>query len=262
MIFKKLFKSKSAKNYDKKLSKEEWGNLYNDSMLESLVNSINNDNLSSQTKEILKIVEKNQKTLEIGCGTGQSSLCLARKGVIATALDYEQRCLDLVKKASEKLNISIETALCNAFVETPFEINSFDYIFHSGLLEHFTKEERINFLRLWKPYCKKMISMVPNAASIAYRTGKEIMEKEGTWQYGIEMPLYTQIPDFIEAGYNVLDEYTIGAENALNFLSDKNPLKRVLKDWINNSITEDDCHQGYLLVTIGEANNITEIYND
>lgn len=243
---------KNEANYDVKLTANEWGNLYNISMLDDLCNSVNKNVLTVQTKEILKLSQKGLKTLEIGSGTGQSSLFLSKNGCDATVLDYQQNCLDLTKQAAKRLNLDIKTALCDAFKENPYKEKEFDIIFHSGLLEHFSQEERILFLKLWRKSCKLMVSMVPNAASIAYRTGKEIMEKNGTWQYGLEMPLYTQIPDFTAAGYKIKAEYTIGAEHALNFLDCNNPLYGAIKSWLHENVTDDDCHQGYLLVTIGE----------
>ena len=243
------------KRYTERLTSEEWGNLYNISSTDKLCSDIKNNNLSVQTKEILKLTKKGMNVLEIGCGSGQSSLCLSSKGRFVTALDYEQKCLDLVTAVSTRLNLDVKTKLCNAFKEMPFDFQEFDLVFHAGLLEHFSQEERINFLRSWRPSCKTMVSMVPNAASIAYRTGKAIMEKNGTWEYGIETPLYTQIPEFIEAGYNVKAEYTIGAKHALNFLNDSSELKQIIKSWLDTNLTEDDCHQGYLLVTVGENIN-------
>lgn len=250
---KKNNTEKQKKNYDEKLSKEEWAEHYNSSQVENLVNSIQSNILSVQTQEILNIVEKGSKTLEIASGSGQSSICLALNGVDSTALDFEQKCLDLTNLTSARLEIEVKTICADATQPLPFAEKEFDYIFHAGLLEHFTKEERINLLKLWKPYCKTMVSMVPNASSLAYRVGKSIMEDEGTWQYGIETPLYTQIDEFIEAGYAVSKEYTIGAEHALNFLPAKHPLRTTINDWLKSNICGDNAGQGYLLVTIGKV---------
>lgn len=256
-VFRKIRLNKKQNNkYDKKLSKEEWAAHYNSSQVDNLVNSILGNELSVQTREIIKIVEKGAKTLEIASGSGQTSICLALNGVNATALDFEQKCLDLTNLASVRLGSKVKTVCTDASQQLPFSENEFDYIFHAGLLEHFTKEERISLLKLWRPYCKTMISMVPNAASLAYRVGKSIMENEGRWEYGIETPLYTQIDEFIEAGYKVSKEYTIGAEHALNFLPVEHPLRKTINDWIESDLCSDNAGQGYLLVTIGENSGI------
>lgn len=238
--------------YEERLTKEQWAEHYNVAQVDSLIKAIKSDKLSVQTREILKITPKGSKTLEIASGSGQSSICLALNGVDATALDFEQKCLDLTSLASSNLGVKVKTICTDATQALPFGEREFDYIFHAGLLEHFTKEERINLLKLWRPYCKTMVSMVPNASSLAYRVGKSILENEGKWQYGIENPLYTQIDEFIKAGYNVSKEYTIGAEHALNFLPMKHPLRKTIHNWLKSNLCGDNAGQGYLLVTIGE----------
>lgn len=251
-LFNAWIGEKILEKNNTRLTSKEWGNLYNKEMTESLVSDINRKIYSVQTKEILNIVPKYSKTLEIGSGTGQTSLCLALNNCDATVLDYEKKCLELTKIAAEKLNIEINTICVDATRDLPFKEKEFDVIFHAGLLEHFTKDERIELLKNWRKYCKKMISLVPNASALAYRIGKEKMEKDGTWVYGIENPLYTQIDEFTKAGYIVQDEYTIGIEQALNFLEEKDELRKVLKKYIANGKIKDDYHQGYLLVTIGD----------
>ncbi len=241
----------SPKTYNERLTKEEWGSLYNKNQLENLINSIKNKDYYIQTKDLLNIIPKNSKTLEIGSGTGQTSLALAKKGCNVTLLDYAKECLDLSQAAAKELNLNIKTLCTDAIEDLPFSENEFDYIFHSGLLEHFTKEERISMLKHWRPYCKSMISLVPNASSIAYRVGKQIMEESGNWPYGIETPLYSQVDDFKQAGYSVEKEYTIGVEHSLSFLEKNHPLRIVLENLIQNNKIKDDYMQGYLLVTIG-----------
>ncbi len=246
-------KTQNNKTYEDRLNADEWASLYNIEQKDSLINSIKNKNYYVQTDELLKIAPAGSKTLEIGSGTGQTSLCLAQKGCNVTLLDYSSECLELSKAAAKELNLDINTVCADATKELPFEENYFDIIFHAGLLEHFTKEERINMLTLWRKYCKRMISLVPNASCLAYRVGKNIMEQTGNWPYGVENPLYTQIDEFEAAGYKVEKEYTIGIKHALNFLDNKSPLHKVLADSINNKEILDDFHQGYLLVTVGKA---------
>ena len=101
-----------------------------------------------------------------------------------------------------------------------------------------------------------MISMIPNAASIAYRTGKAMMEQQGVWSYGLELPQYSLGSEFEQAGIHTVREYTIGAEHALAFLPEEHYLRKALQLWLLESRqlgVEDICGQGYLLVTIGDC---------
>lgn len=236
---------------NKQLNVQQWSELYNVKLLNSVIEQIKNKNYSVQTKELLNVVPIGSSVLEIGSGTGASSLCLAQKGCKVTALDYSHECLDLTKAAAKELKIDIDTVCADATKDLPFEEKQFDYIFHAGLLEHFTHDEQIQMLSNWRKYCKTMISLVPNASSLAYRVGKKEMEENGTWQYGVENPLLTQRDIFKEAGYKVEKEYSIGRKHSLNFLQSNSELRKILEKYIDENKITSDFNQGYLLVTIG-----------
>jgi len=233
------------------LSSEEWGKFYNLSMLSELVSSIEREELLWQTKEMMKLTSAGDKVLEIGSGTGATSIYLALKNRICTALDYALPCLVLTSRAASRLKCPVRTVFSDATKELPFQDNEFDFVFQAGLLEHFHKEQRINLLRNWGRVGKCMVSIIPNAASLAYRAGKAMMEQDGTWEYGLELPQFTLYDEFAEAGFKVTSEYTIGEKHALEFLPKEHPLRQVLSWWVSNNICGDNCGQGYLLVTVG-----------
>ena len=98
-----------------------------------------------------------------------------------------------------------------------------------------------------------VITLVPNAACVAYRAGKAYQEERGTWPYGIEIPISSLHDDYEAAGLRVISEVSVGANHALSFLPDGHPLRRALSDWLE-ALPPDvlqECNQGYLLVTIG-----------
>lgn len=243
-------------NYENRLQKSEWGEIYNVGETKQVVDRILNGNYFIQTEEILKIVSKGEKVLEIGSGTGESSIALALAGCCATALDYEQKCLELTKNVALHFDADLRLVHHDALKPLPFEKLEFDFIFHAGLMEHFYKEERIEMFKGWRPYCKRMVSMVPNASSLAYRVGKAMQEQKGTWKYGLEIPIHSQIEEFVASGWSVEKEYSIGARHALSFLDKKHPLRKALLHWIETNPCEDECFQGYLLVTIGVNNDV------
>lgn len=233
----------------------EWSKLYDHSLINNIYNNILSGNLSAQSVEMLKLSRPNDKILEIGCGSGATTAYLSKNGRICTALDFQDESLILTKALCERLGCTVRTVNADARTILPFEVREFDIVFQAGLLEHFEREERIDMLRVWKPCCKKMVSMIPNAASLGYRMGKGLMQKNGTWRYGKEMPQYSLIRDFEEAGYNVIEEYTIGEKNAVNFLPKTHYLREALEKWFAEmEVCGDNCGQGYLLVTVGESN--------
>lgn len=242
-------------DYSKPLNEEGWSEHYNIECLNSVVDSILTGRVSVWSEELVKLCNGNVSCLEVGCGTGISSLWLAKNGKRVTALDYTKSSVELVKAAALKLNLdSIDVVQCDATNDLPFAKKQFDYIFQAGLLEHFEIEDQIQLLRNWAKYGKYMISMIPNAASIPYRVGKQIMEDNGTWQYGMEIPKHSFKEEFTRAGIIVEREYTIGVEWAQRFLPNQHYIKEFFTKLENDGYNLNDYMQGYLLVTIGKCN--------
>jgi len=238
------------------LTDKEWGEHYNIKQLKQVINGIENNKVQVWAEELCNIIPEGAKCIEIGCGTGMSSLWLAKNGRIVTALDYTDESIELVKVASEYLKLSVETIKCDATQQLPFEKNYFDYLFQCGLLEHFNTDKQIELLRNWGRVSKNVVSMIPNATSVAYRVGKEIMEKNDTWEYGLEIPKHTMVHEFIVAGLKDIREYTIGTEWAMKFLPENHYVKQMIMKLIKEGFDLDAYGQGYLLVTIGKSKDI------
>jgi ubiquinone/menaquinone biosynthesis C-methylase UbiE len=77
------------------------------------------------------------RALEIGAGTGYFSLNLLATGVIrdAVATDISQGMLDALSARAQALDLSIETARCEA-AELPFADSSFDLVLGHAVLHH------------------------------------------------------------------------------------------------------------------------------
>ena len=237
--------------YDKKPNIDEWGAMYNIEKLNEVIRRVNSGDVQVWAKELETIVNGGS-CLEIGCGTGITSLWLASRGCNVCAMDYTESSVELVKSASQNLGIeNIKVIRHDATKELPFEENAFDFIFQAGLLEHFEDDEQIELLRMWKKYSKHMVSMIPNKASLAYHIGKKIQEDENRWDYGRETPKHSFIREFERAGINVDKEYSIGAEWALKFLPKTHYIRDFYKQLMTDGYNLEEYMQGYLLVTIG-----------
>lgn len=242
-----------SRNKNERLSIEQWGNIYNESILEDVVNNLKKDCFSIQTKEIIKITQRGEHVLEIGCGSGESSLALAKEGRQVSVVDYSAKSICLVSRIAEQMGYEIKTYCIDAFDDLPFKDQEFDVVFQAGLLEHFEKEQRIEILGKWRRICKRMISMIPNAHSLAYRAGKRLQEDMGIWPWGLELPQSSLMDEFKQAGYTDIYEYSIGAQKALDFLPKNHYLRIAIEHWLNEVDDIKDYWQGYLLVT--SANN-------
>jgi len=238
-----------------KLSGSDWNEvLVSPSSQRKIVERVRNNHLSEWAQVMLLETSPGQKVLEIGAGTGEISLHLAWAGRRVTALDISDESLEFIRRCAAELGVEIETVQADATQPLPFNDNEFDCVWSSGLLEHFTPDERRFMLQEQRRVTRnKVIAMVPNAACVAYRAGKRYLEERGLWPYGLEIPILSLRDEFEAVGLRVVSEYSIGAEHALNFLPIDHPLRKALSEWISTLSPEElrDCHQGYLLVTIG-----------
>lgn len=200
---------------------------------------------------MLNLTKPGDNVLEIGCGSGETTLHLAAQKRFCTAIDYSHESIALIQRAAGLLNLDIQAILADARQELPFDEDSFDFVFQAGLLEHFQRDERVRLLRMWKTVGRTMVSMVPNASSIAYHAGKFLLEQSGNWEYGLELPQATMVGEFYEAGFCNVHEYTIGLEDAFVFLPHDHYLRIALEKWFSEH-SDDLFGQGYILCTIGE----------
>lgn len=80
---------------------------------------------------------KGKRVLEVGAGTGRDSLALARAGARVTTFDYSDESLRLLASiAGDEMDI-----VCGDALALPFADDSFDIVFHQGLLEHFREPQ-------------------------------------------------------------------------------------------------------------------------
>ncbi|MBA7653366.1 Ubiquinone biosynthesis O-methyltransferase [subsurface metagenome] len=92
--------------------------------------------------EIAQVVSdvRGWRIIEIGAGTGRTSIELARRGADVTILDISERSLELAKRFAQKADPATRKRLHYVLadgLDPPFKPESFDILFHQGLLEHF-----------------------------------------------------------------------------------------------------------------------------
>jgi malonyl-CoA O-methyltransferase len=237
-----------------RISGADWNKVMIDpSTRKSVIDRVQHNMLSEWSEVIHQQTAFGEKVLEIGSCTGVMSLQLAQAGREVTLLDFDAASLKFSQGCAAELGISVRTVQGDATQPLPFADEEFDCTWHSGLLEHFTSDERRAMLKEWvRVTSQRVVSLVPNAASLAYRVGKAIQEENGQWPYGLETPLFSLREDFEAVGLEVEQEYSIGPESVL-FLPSDHPLRRALETLAATGAPplEDNCNQGYLLVTIG-----------
>ena len=194
--------------------------------------------------------------LELGCGTGVFSGILAKNGRNTTLLDYSEKSVEFCREVFAQANLKGEFIKADVLKPFPFADNSFDCVWSSGLLEHFTDYQLRFILKESARVSRKLvISLVPNAWSGFYRFGKWYQESRGIWPWGKEDPKYTLKSFFAGAGLTDLKEFAVDVQTAFRFLHPirSKLLKRSLQvcTHLLPSFLWRSMNQGFLLVTIG-----------
>ncbi len=242
------------------LTPKEWSNaLLSGTSPETVAANVKSGDLLPWTRYLLQFTENSEEVLDLGSGAGQNSALLAYCGRKTTLLDISQGNLDFSMKVFDNLNLSGNYCLANMTKLLPFEDNSFETVFSIGVFEYFTDAEIKRILKeAFRVARKRVIIMVPNAVSVAYRVGYWISKAANKWIWGGERPFYTLKPYFDSVANVQCFEFTVAAQHSFDFLTALMPkgklIKRMVK-WILRSMENSNpsfLRQGYLLISVGE----------
>ena len=88
-------------------------------------------------RQLLRVCDlRGKSVLEVGAGTGRDSFPLIEYGAKVVQLDYSVNSLQILKELSEELHVQTNIVGGDTF-QLPFRDETFDVVFHQGLLEHF-----------------------------------------------------------------------------------------------------------------------------
>lgn len=133
------------------------------------------------------------RILEIGCGTGSSSVALAEQGARVTALDIDGTALEFAKQRASLYGLEVDFHEANAIeVDELFRGEHYDWIIFYATLEHMTFSERIVAMRkTWE-----MLSPGDNWCVI--ETPNRLWFYDG---HTSQLPFYHWLPDDLAQDY-------------------------------------------------------------
>lgn len=249
-----LFWAATGKKGSVILDKSQWHKaIILDLTVPYLAKKIRHNQLPVWCKPILEHTQPHDSLLELGSGTGELSAIFALYGRQCHLLDYAQGSIDFAKDLFKALGLKAEFYCADFFKGLPLADQSVDWIFSSGVLEHFKPDVMVDVLKESKRVARRgVISLVPNANAVFYRVGKEAMERAGTWAFGKEVPQWSMKQHFQAAGFNNILEYSVGTYHALEFWGSRHT---EIKDYLHCLGPEElrQINQGYLLFTLGES---------
>ena len=244
------------------LTPDEWSMVLLKKTPERAAEDVISGNLPAWDEYLLHYTKDSKEVLDLGCGAGLDSANLARRGIKTTLLDLSKKNLDFCANLFRLLKLNGEFRLADMTQPLPFEDGSFDTVFSIGVFEYFTDEQIQSILReAFRVSRKRVIIMVPNALSLPYRLGYWYLKETKQWIWGGERPFRTLKPYFKSEANSTFFEFTIAARTSLSFLT--MPYNGLIKRIVLYVLRlEDDSRvslfrQGYLLISIGEKNELT-----
>lgn len=245
-----LLRRTAGSQTDRPNSPSEWSALYPDT--EEIVCEIE----SPLAQAIIDLTGAGDVLLEAGCGHAGLSAQLALAGRSIELCDFSQEILDRAALLFQRSNLPPpRLTLADITRPLPWPDGGIDWVWNSGVLEHWTDEELTPIVAEMARVSRKgVISLVPSARSVFYRLGKQLMEDAGLWPYGRELPKATLAPAFRAAGLHSIREFTLVPEQALLLLRRTDPgIYALVSKWWRSLPPDDPLlrDQGYLLVTVG-----------
>ncbi len=146
---------------------------------EAVAERVRTNQVGEWSRAVVLNTAPGERVLELGAGTGETSLILARGGRQVVTLDFSRENLQFIGVCAGLLALETRAVCADVRAALPFADGTFDCVWSSGLMEHFSPHERLAILREQHRISRsKVIAIVPNAACVAYRANKALREEE------------------------------------------------------------------------------------
>ncbi len=105
-------------------------------------------NPSKEVEDIVSLLPKGAKILDVGCGDGRHSLYLATLGFQVDAFDISESAINKIDYLKEQNNLNINTYVCDV-LELEFKYK-YDLIIVHGVLQFIEREKQPKIIELLK----------------------------------------------------------------------------------------------------------------
>lgn len=195
---------------------EIWDKSFKNKDLETLMTV---QDFQSDLKKIIDNLRKGKdKIIEIGCGTGLTSLILDKR--------FDKYLFDLNKYSIKvaqcffKKNNSNAHFIVGDMFQSGLADNSFDIVFNAGVIEHFSYPDRVKALKEYKRILKKdgiMLIAFPNHYSRLYRFSYLLSSFLKIWDVPPEFKLYDLRDELKESNLTLVDRKVVSKKMTFEF---------------------------------------------
>lgn len=240
--------------------RQKWDNYYATlPMLE--IDDATQDFGDDLAKRIGELLPRGSKVLEAGCGAGWQSLALAQKGQFQlTLMDFSSEALGYAERTFTQYQLSAEFVDGDVFSCGKPE---YDLVFNAGVLEHYTFDQQVAFLRgMASRSTKYVLVLVPNRMCYWYWLWRMQRSARGGWPFGKEMPMADMSAAFEAAELRFLGHWFGGTTWSEFFIKDMEGIDGRLRDEImavHRSSVVPEKQRAYLVAALGCKENVTSV---
>ena len=189
--------------------------------------------------------------VELGCGSGHLSACLAQKGYKTALVDFSETALDKAKETYRLYQLEGEFILGDLMakrMDTPV----YDLAWNSGVMEHFGDSELQIAIINAASYAKKgVLFVVPNPKSVSYNLMRARLMSRRQWSYGTEYlrddyDIILRTLGFKDISVSYLNTSEMSANHMLVANNGKGDLNSLYGLLMDKSFLPDS--EGYLVV--------------
>lgn len=130
-----------------------------------------------------------KRIIEVGCGSGFTSVALAQRGARCALLDLSPEALAGAKAGFAQHGLPEPEAYLGDALRSAVPSDSFDFVWNGGVIEHFYDSGKAlliqEMLRMAKP-SGVVVILVPNRWCWQFQIVQAWQKLRGTWKYGFE----------------------------------------------------------------------------
>ncbi len=132
---------------------------------------------------------RGKRIIEVGCGSGFTSVLLAETGAECALLDISGEALNVARAAFAQAGLAEPRCYNEDALDNHVPSGAFDVVWNGGVIEHFDDDGKRKLIReMWrmaKPGGVVVI-LVPNAWCWPFQWVQAWQKWRGTWPYGFE----------------------------------------------------------------------------
>ncbi len=205
------------------------------------------------TEAMVDLLPPSSRILEAGCGAAFQSLALARLGRFdISVMDISNEALTSARQRFDQAHLPVDAFLGDTFAPGKPE---FDLVFNAGVLEHYTLNEQVDFIRGMASRSRNFVLiLVPNRLCYWYWMWRIHISKKEAWPFGKECPMVDMSTAFEKAGLRFVGQTFFGEAWTEDLIHHLPGLSQEIREdilGIHRSPFLDKSHKCYLLAALG-----------